>query len=262
LLTDDLGHPVPVRAPVRRVVSLVPSLTEAIASLDRGLVVGATTWCTHPVDLDVVRVRGTKNPDVRAIAALRPDVVVANKEENRLRDVERLRGAGIPVWVTEVTSVKDGLRALRRLFTELLVRDEPRWLDDAARAWSSPPAGVARSAVIVVWRDPWMVVGRDTFAGDMLGLLGVRNLFASASGRYPHTTVEEIRQRRPDVVVLPNEPYPFSAADGPEQFPGLPTALVDGRHLTWYGPSLAAAPGILRTALQILCKPAGGSGRV
>jgi ABC-type Fe3+-hydroxamate transport system substrate-binding protein len=248
--TDDLGYPVPVRRPVRRVVSLVPSLTEAIASLDRGLVVGATAWCTHPVDLDVARVRGTKNPDVRAIAALRPDVVVANKEENRLRDVERLRAEGIPVWVTEVTSVKDGLRALGRLFTELLMRDEPGWLDDAARAWSSPPAGVQRSAVIAVWRNPWMVVGRDTFAGDVLGRLGIRNLFASAAGRYPHTTVKEIRQRRPDVVVLPDEPYPFSAADGPEQFPGLRTALVDGRHLTWYGPSLAAAPAVLRAALD------------
>jgi ABC-type Fe3+-hydroxamate transport system substrate-binding protein len=250
MLTDDLGHSVPVRLPVQRVVSLVPSLTEAIASLEPELLVGATTWCTHPVDLDVARVRGTKNPDVRAITALRPDVVVANKEENRLRDVQRLRAAGIPVWVTDVTSVNEGFASLRRLFTELLGRDEPGWLDDAARAWSSPPAGAARSAVIAVWRNPWMVVGRDTFAGDVLGLLGMRNLFASASGRYPHTSVEEIRLRRPDVVVLPDEPYPFSAADGPEEFPGLRTALVDGRHLTWYGPSLAAAPAILRTALD------------
>jgi ABC-type Fe3+-hydroxamate transport system substrate-binding protein len=250
MLTDDLGHSVPVRRPVRRVVSLVPSLTEAIASLGPGLLVGATTWCTHPVDLDVTRVRGTKNPDVRAITALRPDIVVANKEENRLRDVGRLRAEGIPVWVTDVTSVKEGLTSLRRLFRELLARDEPGWLDDAARAWSSPPAGVSRSAVIAVWRNPWMVVGRDTFAGDVLGRLGIRNLFASAAGRYPHTTVEEILQRRPDVVVLPDEPYPFSAADGPEQFPGLATALVDGRYLTWYGPSLAAAPAILRTALD------------
>src|SRR3954451_13929778 len=99
---DDLGGPVRLERPPRRLVSLVPSLTEALAVTVPDRLVGATDWCTHPADLDVQRVRGTKNPDRAAIVALRPDLVVANREENRRLDVERLRAAGLPVWVTVI----------------------------------------------------------------------------------------------------------------------------------------------------------------
>ena len=103
---DDLGHPVPLTRPARRVVSLVPSLTESVAVTRAGALVGATTWCTHPADLDVARVRGTKNPDLAAIRALEPDLVLANQEENRRVDVERLRAAGVPVWVTVIRDLE------------------------------------------------------------------------------------------------------------------------------------------------------------
>jgi len=98
ILQDDRGDAVPIDGPPGRVVSLVPSLTEALAVTVPERLVGATDWCTHPAGLDVARVRGTKNPDHRAIARLRPDLVVANQEENRRVDVERLRAAGVPVW--------------------------------------------------------------------------------------------------------------------------------------------------------------------
>ena len=95
MFVDDEGRPVATPDRVRRVVSIVPSLTEAVALSDRALLVGATDWCTHPSDLDVVRVRGTKNPDVAAIVALAPDLVVANQEENRPDDLDALRAAGV-----------------------------------------------------------------------------------------------------------------------------------------------------------------------
>src|SRR5690349_22846958 len=101
-MDDDLGTPLHLDGPAARVVSLVPSLTEAIAATRPEALVGATDWCTHPADLDVSRVRGTKNPDRAAIEALEPDVVLANREENRELDVARLRAAGIAVWVTEI----------------------------------------------------------------------------------------------------------------------------------------------------------------
>jgi ABC-type Fe3+-hydroxamate transport system substrate-binding protein len=253
-VADDLGAAVPVTGAARRVVSLVPSLTEAIASADRAALVGATTWCTHPADLDVARVRGTKNPDVPVILDLRPDLVVANKEENRRRDVERLRAAGVPVWVTEITTVHEALASIRRLFTAGLRWPVPAWLTEADREWGGPPDAERGTVVIAVWRDPWMVVGRDTFTGDVVRHLGLRNLFGEPggeghAGRYPHTTVAEIRRRRPDVVVLPDEPYPFSPADGPEEFAGQAVALVEGRLLTWYGPSLRGAKALLRARL-------------
>jgi ABC-type hemin transport system substrate-binding protein len=95
-----------------------------------------------------------------------------------------------------------------------------------------------------------MVLGRETFAGDVLARLGVANLYADDAERYPKVPVDAILRRRPDVVVLPDEPYAFGAADGPEEFPGLPVALVSGRHLEWYGPSLTEARQVLTASLE------------
>jgi len=251
VLTDDLGTPVALAGAPRRVVSLVPSLTEALAVTVPDRLVGATDWCTHPAALDVPRVRGTKNPDRAAIAALRPDLVIGNREENRRLDVDRLRAAGIPVWVTVIESVDQALASLRRLFDEVLEVGEPSWLTEAARAWVQPvPAGELRVAV-PVWRDPWMVIGRDTFAGDVLARLGLVNVFAQHPDRYPRVEGADIAGARPDVVVLPDEPYRFTADDGPEAFPGTRTALVSGRDLTWYGPSLGPARARLLAAVGV-----------
>src|SRR6478609_1785503 len=138
-MRDDLGADVPLRAPARRVVSLVPSLTEAIATSAPGVLVGATDWCTHPADLDVARVRGTKNPDLAAIRTLSPDLVVANQEENRELDVRRLRDAGVAVWVTRIETVEESLESMSRLLDEALETSRPGWLDDAWGLWGGPP---------------------------------------------------------------------------------------------------------------------------
>lgn len=259
--TDDLGSAVVRAGPARRVVSLVPSLTEALAATRREALVGATEWCTHPRDLDVARVRGTKNPDVRAIAALHPDLVVANMEENRRIDVERLRAAGVAVWVTRIEDVPGALASLGRLFTDALGWGRPAWLDEAAAAWSKPSPPRRRPVAIAVWRDPWMVVGSRTFTGDLAARLGLDNVFGDAEDRYPKLDgPAAIVQRDPDVVLLPDEPYPFSAADGPEAFPTVPSALVSGRALTWYGPSLTTARDEVLAAVAAARAPGGRRG--
>lgn len=238
---DDMGTAVPLARPPRRVVSLVPSLTEAVAVSCPDVLVGATEWCTHPGDLDVVRVRGTKNPDRAAIVRLRPDLVIANKEENRELDVTRLRAAGVPVWVTVIETVPQALDSLGRLFTEALGSSVPDWLDTARTLWSGPLPGITATVAVPVWRDPWMVVGRSTFTGDLLRRAGLANAFAEHQDRYPHVAREEIDRPGTDVVLLPDEPYVFTASDGPEAFRHTPTRLVSGRLLTWYGPSLLPA---------------------
>ncbi|WP_328840142.1 helical backbone metal receptor [Streptomyces europaeiscabiei] len=240
---------------VSRVVSLVPSLTEAVAVSLPGVLVGATDWCGHPSDLDVVRIGGTKNPRTDAIARLAPDLVIANEEENREPDLTALREAGVEVLVTEVRDVPGAITELDRVLRACGARSRPRWLDEAESAWSRLPGtaggpGRRTTAVVPIWRRPWMVLGRDTFAGDVLARLGVDHLYAGHTERYPRVPVEELRAAAPDVVVLPDEPYLFTADDGPEAFPGLPCALVSGRHLTWYGPSLAEAPQVLGAALR------------
>ena len=226
----------------RRIVSIVPSLTESIALTDASLLVGATDWCTHPHDLDVTRVRGTKNPDVERIYQLRPDVVIANAEENREPDLEWIRGVGIPVWVTAPTTVETALASLGAMFDALHL-GRPDWLTDAEREWEAPKPPVRRQAVVPIWRRPWMALGRDTFAGDVLAHLGVHNVLAGSDDRYPRIDLDRLPVH--DLVVLPDEPYAFAEHDGPEAFPGVECACVSGRHLTWYGPSLVEARRVL-----------------
>ncbi|MFB6986209.1 helical backbone metal receptor [Streptomyces sp. NPDC056304] len=234
-----------------RVVSLVPSLTEAVAVTAPGLLVGVTDWCTHPPGLTAARIGGTKNPDVAAVVALRPDLVVANEEENRVTDLAALGDAGIEVLVTEVRTLDQAFEELERVLVTACGQARPRWLDEAEAAWAALPAPRApRRAVVPVWRRPWMVLGRDTFAGDLLARLGVENVYADHAERYPRIPLDALNTAGADLVVLPDEPYRFTADDGPEAFPALPAALVDGRFLTWYGPSLAQAPSALRAALR------------
>ncbi|WP_341924814.1 helical backbone metal receptor [Nocardioides psychrotolerans] len=237
---DDLGTVYDGPRPVRRVVSLVPSITEALASVDREALVGATDWCTHPADLDVTRVRGTKNPDLAAIKALSPDLVVCTKEENREIDVRRLREAGVRVWVTDIETVPGAIASLERLL-DVLGWPWPEWLLRSRSLWCGPVPPVTARVAMPIWRDPWMVVGSSTFTGDLLRRLGWDNVFAQHADRYPTVDLEAVDAAGADVVLLPDEPYVFTAEDGPEAFTRTPTRLVSGRLLTWYGPSLVEA---------------------
>ncbi|MFD7639262.1 helical backbone metal receptor [Kitasatospora sp. NPDC059795] len=248
-LTDDEGSAVRL-GEVRRIVSLVPSLTEAVAATAPGLLVGATDWCTHPAGLDVPRIGGTKNPDVARIVTLRGDLVIANEEENRAPDLAALRAAGAAVWTTRIRDLDQALDSLRRLLVDACQLPEPAWLLSARQAWAEVPAPVASvRAVVPIWRRPWMVLGADTFAADLLRRLGVTVVTAGRSGRYPRVPLAELLDAGAELLALPDEPYRFTATDGPDAFPGLPYALLDGRRLTWYGPSLADAPAVLAAQL-------------
>ncbi len=244
-LYDDTGAPVEVPSSVRRVVSLVPSLTESVAATAPGLLVGATDWCSHPEDLPVTRVRGTKNPDVSAVLALQPDLVLANVEENRPVDLDALRAAGLVVWVTYPRTVPEALTSLDRMLAVCRLA-RPAWLDQAAAAWAAPWSGPRRRALVPIWRRPWMAVGSGTFTGDVLARLGHDNVLADHPERYPRIDPASLPPY--DVVVLPDEPYAFSPEDGPEAFEG-PSVCVSGRLLTWYGPSLVEARVVLERTL-------------
>ncbi|NKQ57381.1 ABC transporter substrate-binding protein [Amycolatopsis sp. K13G38] len=243
-LFDDLGEDVSLRRAPRRVVSLVPCLTEAVEATVPGAIVGATDYCTHPSDLDVARVGGSKYPKLDRVLELEPDLVLANSEENRPEDVERLRANGFPVWVMEApATVPHALASLRRILTQALDAPEPDWLVEAEELWRETPPVHAR-AVVPVWRKPWVILGRDTFGGDVLRRLGVSIVYSSYEERYPRPSLDELRSwfadGAADLLVLPDEPYLFTDDDGPEAFPGVRYVLVSGRYLTWYGPSLVA----------------------
>lgn len=258
--TDDLGAEVPLPEPPRRIVSLVPALTEAVEHTMPGLIVGATDYCTHPPELDVPRIGGSKYPTAGAAAELRPDLVLANAEENRPEDVQSLRDGGIPVWVMDApATVPAALASLRALLTGPLAMaagtadPAPAWLVEAERLWASEPPPARARAIVPVWRKPWVVLGRDTFGGDVLRRLGVDHVYADAGDRYPRPKLDELRRRfadgDADLLVLPDEPWTFTDDDGPDAFPGVPYVLVSGRYLTWYGPSLVDAHRELSAAL-------------
>ena len=242
-MRDDLGADVPLQAPATRIVSLVPSLTEAIAATAPDRLVGATDWCTHPADLAVARVRGTKNPDLAAVRAVSPDLVVANMEENRELDVRRLRDAGVAVWVTRIETVAESLESMSRLLATALDVPDPDWLVAARTLWGRPSPR-RLSVAVPIWRDPWMVVGSPTYTDDLLATAGLVNVLADRDGRYPTVTPDEIDRAGADLVLLPDEPYVFTADDGPEAL-RTPTRLVSGRLLTWYGPAMVEAHAAL-----------------
>jgi ABC-type Fe3+-hydroxamate transport system substrate-binding protein len=191
----------------------------------------------------VPRVGGTKNPSVAAIVALQPDLVLANEEENRPADIDALRAAGIEVDVTWVRTLDAAFAELRRVLAR--IGAAPAWLDEAESVWAPAYDGPRRSALVPIWRRPWMAVGSDTFAGDVLSRLGIDNVLGSSGERYPRFSLADVEC---DVVVLPDEPYAFSASDGPEAF-SAPSVLVSGRDLTWYGPSLVSARAALMEQL-------------
>ncbi|MBB4685972.1 helical backbone metal receptor [Amycolatopsis jiangsuensis] len=249
-LIDDLGEPVPVAEEPRRVVSLVPSLTEAVEVSAPGRIVAATDYCTHPSTLDVPRVGGSKYPKLDRILAAEPDLVLANSEENRPEDVEALRANGIPVFVMAAAeSVPAALGSLRRILTQVFAVAEPEWLVTAEDLWREVEP-VRHRAVIPVWRKPWVVLGRDTFAGDVLRRVGIENVYSRHSERYPRPPLAELTETGADLVVLPDEPYEFTQDDGPGFFPRMRPVLVSGRYLSWYGPSLVDAYVALRESVR------------
>jgi hypothetical protein len=174
--------------------------------------------------------------------------VVANAEENRTVDLDLLRATGMQVWVTDIRTVDGALTSLDRLL-DAIGGAATGWLDDARRAWASPSQVASQRirAVVPIWRRPWMHVGSDTYAGDVLRRLGVDNALADHSERYPAIALDELPEH--DLVVLPDEPYAFSPTDGPEAF-AVPCALVSGRSLTWYGPAMVDAPSVLLDQLR------------
>jgi len=252
-LFDDLGEAVPIKAPPEHVVSLVPSLTEAVEVSAPGRLAGITDYCTHPSSLVAERVGGSKYPNIDKVLELQPDLVLANSEENRPEDVERLRANGIPVWVMAAPgTVPAALASLRRILTQAYALEEPEWLVAAEDLWRET-LPVFAHAVVPVWRKPWVVLGRDTFGGDVLRRVGVANVYSEHADRYPRPKIDELRAQfdsGADLLVLPDEPYLFTAEDGPESFPGVRFVLVSGRYMTWYGPSLVDAHAELLTVLD------------
>jgi ABC-type Fe3+-hydroxamate transport system substrate-binding protein len=217
----------------RRVVSLVPSITETL--LAWGVTpVGVTRFCTAP---GVPAVGGTKNPDVSAVAALNPDVVLMDEEENRLADAEHMQHLGLRVHATRVRSLDDVGPTLTRLAAAVDVAGPDRF-----RTEPSSPNPVRLTAWVPIWRRPWMSIGAATYGSTLLRAAGIRNVCEAAPDRYPTMELSEAADAHPDVVLAPSEPYPFKTRHRSELETVAPVVFVDGQDLFWWG---SRTPGAL-----------------
>ena len=215
-----------------RVVSLVPSATETLLAL--GVTpIACTRFCEQP---DIRTVGGTKDPDVSQVTLLKPDLVVVNDEENRFEDVDRLRKLGVPIHEMSPRSHVERAETW------------PAWLEE--RRW--PPTGKPRRTFVLVWRRPWMTLAGDTYGSSLLHLLGCVNVFTGRGVRYPMVELAEAAGRKPDLVLLPTEPYPFKERHVAEVAEGVPDAevtIVDGQDLFWWG---IRTPGAVERLAEVI----------
>jgi ABC-type Fe3+-hydroxamate transport system substrate-binding protein len=253
IFRDQLGRAVELPVyPPRRIVSLVPSQTELLADL--GLereTVGITKFCVHPERWfrTKVHVGGTKKLHPDRILALRPDLIIANKEENERPTVTEL-AARVPVWVSDVPDLPAALQMISGVGAVTgRMAAATRLLSELASA-TLPPLREGRPTVLyLIWREPYMGAGGDTFIHSMLERAGFRNVLAGES-RYPTLSADTMTGLRPDFIFLSSEPYPFKARHAAElqgTFPGARTALVDGEYFSWYGSRLRLADTYFRT---------------
>lgn len=236
----------------RRLVSLTPSITELIWWLGRGdALVGRTRFCTEPAEMSaaVPAMGGTKDPDTAAIVAARPELVIVNHEENRREDVEALQAAGIEVLVTDPSTVRGAIAMVREIGQLLDADERAEELARATEAELAPEAETRRRVLVPMWWKPMMAMGGGTYGSDVVWHAGGINVLAERT-RYPQITMDEAAALKPEVVLLPDEPFRFQERHVPEFAPIAPAKLVDGKLLWWYGPRMPAAIRALRELLR------------
>ncbi len=251
------SSPSPISA--NRIISLVPSQTELLYDLGlRDEVVGITKFCIHPNEWyrSKTRVGGTKDVDLEVIKSLNPTLIIANKEENVKPQIETL-GQHIPVWLTDVNNLNDAVSMIHDIGTLINKQEEATILaQKIITEFSNQQAATAAlvPACYLIWKDPYMTVGSDSFISSMMEHAGFSNVF-SYTTRYPSVTVAEIEESGCEVLLLSSEPYPFKEKHLQELIavlPGIKILLVDGEMFSWYGSRMLLAPAYFKSLRETL----------
>lgn len=256
-VTDQIGRTVRIPKTPQRIISLVPSQTELL--FDLGLderVVGITKFCVHPENWFRTRIRvgGTKQLHFDIFEQLKPDLIIANKEENNREDVERLESE-FPVWVSDVNDLDSALEMIRKV-AEITDADSTELIDVIESNFSElKPTSAALKTVYLIWKNPYMAAGTDTFINDMLQRCGFENV--AGSTRYPELMEEKLVEIKPELVLLSSEPFPFGEThirDLQELLPNAKIMLVDGELFSWYGSRMRLAPAYFSELLASIAK--------
>lgn len=250
---DQLGREVHVPFPPQRIVSLVPSQTELL--YDLGLaerVVGITKFCVHPEEWfrNKPRVGGTKNVNLDAVRSLLPNLIIANKEENEQSQIEAL-AKEFPVWVSDVNDLTSGLEMITSIAKMTDTMEKGAALTRTISSEFEAVRPQKKSTVVyLIWKDPFMAAGSDTFIHDMMQRCGFRNLVGT--GRYPEVSENQLQDLQPELLLLSSEPYPFKEEHIRSLkvlLPDTEVLLVDGEMFSWYGSRLTKAPSYFRNLL-------------
>jgi len=247
LFTDMIGRTIQLDHPPMRIVSLVPSQTELL--YDLGLsdeVAGITKFCVHPHDWfrHKRRVGGTKQVDLELVRSLRPDLILANKEENEREQIEQL-AASCPMWVSDIKTLADAFVMIRNIGVMTGMMNNAMAIEKDIKAGFAEltKSRLPLKVLYLIWRGPYMAAGGDTFIHDMITRIGWENVL-SKTNRYPNITDADIVTLNPDLILLSSEPYPFKENHIHELEAVVPRAkivLVDGEMFSWYGSRIVKA---------------------
>ncbi len=248
LYTDQIGRTIELKQPPQRIISLVPSQTELLFDLDlEKEVIGITKFCVHPQNWfrTKTRIGGTKQLHLDRIKQLNPDLILANKEENVKEQIEELTKA-FPVWVSDVNTLPEALSMIESIGSMCNRQAQAQHMIHQIQSSFSQlaPTTPQARACYLIWKDPYMTIGGDTFIHDMLDRAGFENVFAQKT-RYPETGVAELHDLHCELLLLSSEPYPFRQkhiAELQKELPSTKIVLVDGEMFSWYGSRLLQAP--------------------
>ena len=246
---DHLGRTIILNGYPKRIMSLVPSQTELLIKLGlKHLLVGITNYCIHPQkDVHFIsKIGGTKTPKLNSIFALSPDLVIANKEENNLSDVEAI-SKNTAVWVSDISSYEDNFKLIIDLGILFNKNTEATILcAEIKDNWNKVPTFKSKSCLYFIWRKPYMLAGKDTFINSVLAKSGFDNIISQ--NRYPTQSIEQLRSLNPELVLLSTEPYSFKEkhiSEFRELFPKAIIKIVDGELFSWYGSRQKLLPSYL-----------------
>lgn len=242
--TDQLQRTIFLPKTPKRIISLVPSQTELL--VDLGLerrIVGVTKFCIHPASLRNKKaiVGGTKNYRFDVIDSLEPDLIIGNKEENDQEGIEKL-ASKYPVWMSDITTVEDSLRMILELGEITGTHFKAEEIRNRLKMDLNTPLPFKGTAVYLIWNDPIMVAGQQTFINEMLSIAGFKNLIQSI--RYPKIKTEDLQFLNPDYLLLSSEPFPFKEKHldfFKDLLPNTTIKIVDGELFSWYGTRLLKA---------------------
>lgn len=243
IYTDQLQHAIELKQAPRRIISLVPSISELLWHLGlRSELIGITKFCIHPKQLyaSATRIGGTKTLDLEKIKALRPDLIIGNKEENDEHQINALKKE-FRVWMSDIYTLQDAINMINAVGELVNKPNEAFSMSEAISTSFLQLRHCSKSVLYLIWQKPYMAAGKMTFIGDLLHQIGLVNVLADETGRYPVLEMADIQTLQPDVIFLSSEPYPFKEKEKDELqrlLPNTQVMLVDGELFSWYGSRL------------------------